>query len=218
MNKGNLRALGFGFLASAILTGGFAVFFQGQVPIQGIKVSSVLNGAAGNDQELASYKEAMSSLLSEKTSLESTKNQLNESLNNLKEAASKQSSQLASIKKSESTSVSESDSASADETSSDAEISQSAETTTETTETEAPAEVAPATSGTFTVNSGESSLQIAQRLVDEGYLSSTDEFEEIVDTWNLSAILQAGSYEFNSNMGAHAILEALTHGVYYYIP
>lgn len=213
MNKGNLRALGFGFLASAILTGGFAIFFQGQVPIQGIKVSSVLNGAAGNDQELASYKEAMSSLLSEKTSLESTKNQLNESLNNLKEVASKQSSQLASIKKSESTSVSESDSASADETSSDAETSQSAETTTETTETEA-----PAISGTFTVNSGESSLQIAQRLVDEGYLSSTDEFEEIVDTWNLSAILQAGSYEFNSNMGAHAILEALTHGVYYYMP
>lgn len=217
MKKTTLRSLGLGFLASAILTGAFAIFIQGNVPIQGVKVASVLNGA--NDKELSSYKDAANSLLAEKSNLESTKNTLNESINSLKETASKQSSELASMKKASSlASVSasaQSSNSASDESASESIASESTDTdTTSPTETTQPS--APAVSGTFVVHDGDNSSSIAQRLFAEGYISSVEEFEAVVDEWNLSRILQAGSYQFNSNMGVHAILEELTHGLYYY--
>lgn len=220
MNKRSLRTLGLGFLGSAILTGAFAILVQGNVPVQGVKVSSVLGGA--NTQELNSFKEVNSSLLAEKSNLEATKNTLNESLNSLKEAASKQSSELASYKKvasssaaSASNSSSSSDESSADESSSTETAST---TTTETTTGETSQQSTPSTSGTFTVSPGETSDEIGMRLVAEGYISDFDEYKYIVDYWDLSSVLQAGTYQLDSNMGANAILEALTHGAYYYIP
>ena len=220
MNKRSLRTLGLGFLGSAILTGAFAILVQGNVPVQGVKVSSVLGGA--NTQELNSFKEVNSSLLAEKSNLEATKNTLNESLNSLKEAASKQSSELASYKKvasssaaSASNSSSSSDESSADESSSTETAST---TTTETTTGETSQQSTPSTSGTFTVSPGETSDEIGMRLVAEGYISDFDEYKYIVDYWDLSSVLQAGTYQLDSNMGANALLEALTHGAYYYIP
>ena len=223
MNKRSLRTLGLGFLGSAILTGAFAILVQGNVPVQGVKVSSVLGGA--NTQELNSFKEVNSSLLAEKSNLEATKNTLNESLNSLKEAASKQSSELASYKKvasslaaSASNSSSSSDESGADESSSTETAST---TTTETTTgetTQQSTSSTPATSGAFTVSPGETSDEIGMRLVAEGYISDFDEYKYIVDYWDLSSVLQAGTYQLDSNMGANAILEALTHGAYYYIP
>lgn len=226
MNKTTLRSMGLGFLASAILTGAFATFVQGKLPVQGVKISSVLGSA--NDKELASYKDATSSLLAEKSNLESTKNTLNESINSLKEATSKQSSELASIKKSSSeASASASSQSNESVTSENASSDESVATentdsttvadSTQPAETSEPAQPAPpAVSGTFVVNSGDNSSVIAQRLYDEGYIASIEEFEAVVDEWNLSRILQAGTYQFDSNMGVHAILEQLTHGRYYY--
>lgn len=218
MKKTTLRSLGLGFLASAILTGAFAIFIQGKVPIQGVNVASVLNGA--NDKELSSYKDAASSLLAEKSHLESTKNTLNESLNSLKEAASKQSSELASMKKASSlasiSASSQSGDSASDESSSESVATEGTDTDTTTSTTETTPPPAPAVSGTFVVHDGDNSSSIAQRLFAEGYISSVEEFEAVVDEWNLSRILQAGSYQFNSNMGVHAILEELTHGLYYY--
>ncbi|MCW6663514.1 endolytic transglycosylase MltG [Aerococcaceae bacterium NML190073] len=218
MKKTTLRSLGLGFLASAILTGAFAIFIQGKVPIQGVNVASVLNGA--NDKELSSYKDAASSLLAEKSNLESTKNTLNESLNSLKEAASKQSSELASMKKASSlasiSASSQSGDSASDESSSESVAAEGTDTDTTTPTTETTPPPAPAVSGTFVVHDGDNSSSIAQRLFAEGYISSVEEFEAVVDEWNLSRILQAGSYQFNSNMGVHAILEELTHGLYYY--
>ena len=220
MNKRSLRTLGLGFLGSAILTGAFAILVQGNVPVQGVKVSSVLGGA--NTQELNSFKEVNSSLLAEKSNLEATKNTLNESLNSLKEAASKQSSELASYKKVASSSAASASNSSSSSDESNADESSSTETasstTTETTTGETSQQSTPSTSGTFTVSPGETSDEIGMRLVAEGFISDFDEYKYIVDYWDLSSVLQAGTYQLDSNMGANAILEALTHGAYYYIP
>lgn len=220
MNKRSLRTLGLGFLGSAILTGAFAILVQGNVPVQGVKVSSVLGGA--NTQELNSFKEVNSSLLAEKSNLEATKNTLNESLNSLKEAASKQSSELASYKKVASSSAASASNSSSSSDESNADESSSTETasstTAETTTGETTQQSTPSTSGTFTVSLGETSDEIGMRLVAEGYISDFDEYKYIVDYWDLSSVLQAGTYQLDSNMGANAILEALTHGAYYYIP
>ena len=220
MNKRSLRTLGLGFLGSAILTGAFAILVQGNVPVQGVKVSSVLGGA--NTQELNSFKEVNSSLLAEKSNLEATKNTLNESLNSLKEAASKQSSELASYKKVASSSAASASNSSSSSDESGADESSSTETasttTTETTTGETSQQSTSSTSGTFTVSPGETSDEIGMRLVAEGYISDFDEYKYIVDYWDLSSVLQAGTYQLDSNMGANAILEALTHGAYYYIP
>ena len=229
-----LRALALGFLISAVVTAAFAVFFQGNVPIQGVNVSSVLNG--GTTTATTDQQSQVAALESEKAALESTQNSLNASIASLKDAAAKQSSELASLKKgtnenSSAQSGSQSSTADGQNAASSADESQTATTDTTATDnaqtatdtaaatTDQAATTAPA-AGTesFTVAQGATSDEIAQELAAAGFISSPQEFIDVVDRWDLSTILQAGTFQLSKGMNVNTIAEILTQGVYYWIP
>ena len=72
--------------------------------------------------------------------------------------------------------------------------------------------------GNFTVDPGDTSEDVAQNLYDAGIISSPDVFLEVVEQWDLSTLLIAGTYELNSGMNVNTIAEILTNGAYYWIP
>ncbi|UUX34583.1 hypothetical protein [Fundicoccus culcitae] len=221
MNKNTLRSMGLGFLAAAVLTGAFAIFFQGNVPVQGIQISSILNNNQQYEDELSQYRVEMSSMISERDALESTRDTLNTSIASLNDLNEEQSSTISSLENE----LSNNESNTADETSTAEEVSadenetsdSTTDTTTDTIET-ATNTTGDFISGTFTISSGEASTDIANRLESEGYITSATEFQDLVEYWGLESILQANSYQLNSDMSINQIAEILTNGQYYYIP
>lgn len=203
MSKQVLRTLGLGFLCSAILTGAFAVFGQGKVPVSGITVNSLFKPEANTDAELTQYKDEVSKLNEEKAKLESENKKLTDNMSALEE----QMKQLE--EKDTTTSETTTSAESTDET--------AEQTTTVDGEEEASTE-SDATQGTFTISEGEVSSEIAQRLQAEGYIADASELEAVIATWGLDTFIIAGDYQLSSDMSVHQVAEILTNGAYYYIP
>ena len=228
LSRNTLRSLAVGVLASAVVTAAFALS-QGQLPVQGVNGTNVLNG--GTTTVNADQQARLDALSSEKSALESTQNTLNASLASLKEQASRQSSELEALKShstSSSSASNESSSTSSEGSSSSSNEASQADTTEAsqeethnagTTGTTAPSDGQWTTEGgNFTVNPGDTSEDVAQNLYDAGIISSPDVFLEVVDQWDLSTLLIAGTYELNSGMNVNTIAEILTNGAYYWQP
>lgn len=225
LSRNTLRSLAVGVLASAVVTAAFALS-QGQLPVQGVNGTNVLNG--GTTTANADQQARLDALSSEKAALESTQNTLNASLASLKEQASRQSSELEALKShstssssasNESSSTSSEGSSSSSNEASQADATESGQEETNNTETAGPRNGQWTTEGgNFTVNPGDTSEDVAQNLYDAGIISSPDVFLEVVDQWDLSTLLIAGTYELNSGMNVNTIAEILTNGAYYWIP
>lgn len=208
MNKSTLRSLALGFLASGILTGAYAIFFQGNVPIQGVTIPSVLNSSsATHEEELAQYRDEMSSLIAERDTLEENQVTKDEEIASLTEKNTGLENQIAELQL-ENRSLS-----------SDGDVEQSEtedETTTEDSTDEETENSTSSTSGTFVISQGETSVDIASNLEAQGFVESAAEFQALLDEWGLNSIIQAGSYEISSDMTIHDIANEITHGAYYY--
>lgn len=208
MSKQTLRSMGFGFLCAALLSGAYAVFGQGNVPVPGVTVNSLFNGS-NNDKELAQYREEVSKLQEEKSNLESEKQKLSENMSALEEQMNKQSE-----KKEETTSGNSIEPTSGEE--STVAEDESTEATNEENNDEVAAEAGSTT--TFTISEGEDSTTIANRLAEEGIIQDSAELQEIIANWGLDTLIQAGEYELSPDMSVHQVAEILTNGAYYYIP
>lgn len=208
MNKSTLRSLALGFLASGILTGAYAIFFQGNVPIQGVTIPSVLNSSsATHEEELAQYRDEMSSLIAERDTLEENQVTKDEEIASLTEKNTGLENQIAELQL-------ENRSLSSD---GDGEQSETEdETTTEGSTDEETENSTSSTSGTFVISQGETSVDIASNLEAQGFVESAAEFQALLDEWGLNSIIQAGSYEISSDMTIHDIANEITHGAYYY--
>ena len=224
LSRNTLRSLAVGVLASAVVTAAFALS-QGQLPVQGVNGTNVLNG--GTTTANADQQARLDALSSEKSALESTQNTLNASLASLKEQASRQSSELEALKShsTSSSSASNESSSTSSEGSNEASQADTTEASQEetnhagTTGTSAPSDGQWTTEGgNFTVNPGDTSEDVAQNLYDAGIISSPDVFLEVVDQWDLSTLLIAGTYDLNSGMNVNTIAEILTNGAYYWQP
>ena len=207
MNKSTLRSLALGFLASGILTGAYAIFFQGNVPIQGVTIPSVLNSSsATHEEELAQYRDEMSSLIAERNTLEENQVTKDEEIASLTEKNTGLENQIAELQL-------ENRSLSSD---GDGEQSETEdETTTEDSTDEETENSTSSTSGTFVISQGETSVDIASNLEAQGFVESAAEFQALLDEWGLNSIIQAGSYEISSDMTIHDIANEITHGAYY---
>lgn len=211
MNKNTLRSLGIGFLSAGILSAAFAIFVQGQTPVEGLQVNSLFN--SDNTEQISQYEEQVSSLTAERdslneslASLESTdESSLQESISSLTAANESLQARLADANNNASTNDNGAD---------ESDESDTTETTTE--ESGEVAEATPALEGSFTISSGEASSDIANRLEADGYIASAAEFQELLDTWDLNSVIQAGDFEINSDMSIHDIASIITNGAYYY--
>lgn len=208
MSKQTLRSMGIGFLCAALLSGAYAVFGQGNVPVPGVTVNSLFNGS-NNDKELVQYREEVSKLQEEKSNLESEKQKLSENMSALEEQMNKQSE-----KKEETTSGNSIEPTSGEE--STVAEGETTEAATEGNNDEVAAEASSTT--TFTISEGEDSTTIANRLADEGIIQDSAELQEIIANWGLDTLIQAGEYELSPDMSVHQVAEILTNGAYYYIP
>jgi len=204
MNKSTLRSLALGFLASGILTGAYAIFFRGNVPIQGVTIPSVLNSSsATHEEELSQYRDEMSSLIAERDTLEENQVTKDEEIASLTEKNTGLENQIAELQL-ENRSLSNDG---------DGEQSESEDETTTEEETE---NSTASTSGTFVISQGETSVEIANNLEAQGFVVSAAEFQALLDEWGLNSIIQAGSYDISSDMTIHDIANEITHGAYYY--
>lgn len=208
MNKNTLRSLGIGFLSAGILTTAFAIFVQGQTPVEGIKVNSLLN--SDTTAQVSQYEEQISSLQAERDSfsesLSSTNGQdesdLQSSISSLTADNESLRAQLSNLNNNSTNGN--------DETASD---------DSNGTATEGSGEVAqaqPEVEGSFTISSGETSSEIASRLETEGFITSATEFQSLLDEWDLNSVIQAGDFNINSDMSIHDIVSIITEGAYYY--
>lgn len=202
MKKNTLRSLGIGFLSTAILTGAFAIFVQGHTPVEGIQINGLLT--ENNEEEIASYQEEIASLNSERDDLETTRNTLNESLASFSQQAEEQDDQLSRMTASVSSLQAELNDT-GDETISDEETVEDDESRDENS-----------ASGIFDIVDGQSSEQIALDLEAEGFVESAEEFQALLDEWNLHSVIQAGSFELDSSMTIHDIAAIITDGAYFY--
>ncbi|MGO4927641.1 endolytic transglycosylase MltG [Fundicoccus sp. Sow4_D5] len=205
MNKSSLRSLALGFLASGIITGAYAIFFQGHVPVQGITVPTVLtSNSVAHEEELAKYREEMSSLITERDALEEDLGTKDEEIASLTQKNTGLESQVAELQL-ENRSVAGEDTDSEDETT-EANSEETSEDESENTAAE----------GSFVIAQGETSVDIASNLEAAGFVESASEFQALLDEWGLSSIIQAGTYELTADMSIHDIANELTHGAYYY--
>lgn len=202
------------------MTALFAILFQGHVPVKGVNVTSVVNQDSQYQASIESYEKQNHDLAQGQSSLESLAAKQSDEIKSLKEALAKvdpeavqEHSQSHSDKEASSSKPEgEGEEAKDESTTNDS-------TTAANNDEEKPAEEATSeNTGTFVVEPGESAESVASRLEAEGYISSADEFIELMYEWDLTTMLQAGSYDLHHNMDPNSVAEALTHGAYYYIP
>lgn len=208
MKKQNLRSLGVGFLASSILVGAFAVFFQGHVPVDGITLPSLFDrrNTESFQEQYDKDQSTIAGLTQEKDELSSQKEDFSNQVEQLKNE--KESLQNKLEEKSSSQKEKDDESADENEETSVEEVESNEEDTTE--------EVEATEEGAFAITDGESSTEIAGRLEEAGYIDSASEFQELIDQWNLESVIQAGDYELSKEMSIHEIASELTNGAYYY--
>lgn len=220
MKSNRLRFLGVGFLISALLVAAFAIFAQGHVPGQGVTVQGVFRSNAGSDltsleteleavrAERDTLSEDRTNLNNRITSLSEENEQLKQDLTDLEADAEKLSQDILTIRDYF---------ADDDSIDIDAILAQPSIISTTVTTNEGNSENAEElVSGNFVIENDDSTEDIAQRLVESGYISSTDEFIQLIQEWDLVNDLQAGSYELDTSMSIHDIVTILTQGAYYY--
>lgn len=209
MKKNTLRSIGIGFLSAAILSGAFAIFVQGQSPVEGLQVNSLLN--SDNQEQISQYEEQVSSLVAQRDSLaeqvSSAGNQDESSLQAEVSSLTEANSSLLARFESNNTQGNN------DESDSNNEDTDSETTNENTGEL---AEAQPDLEGSFTIVSGETSSEIASQLEAQGYIDSAAEFQNLLDEWDLNAVIQAGDFNLNSDMSIHDIASIITDGAYYY--
>lgn len=208
MKKNTLRSLGIGFLSAGILSGAFAIFVQGQAPVEGLQVNSLLGSA--DQEQISQYEEQVSSLVAERDSL-------NESLNsgdNQDESSTDE--QVRSLTEANESLLARLENNGAVTNNDESDTENNNEESAGTEETGEAAEAQPDLEGSFTISSGEASSDIASRLESDGFITSAAEFQSLLDEWDLNAVIQAGDFELNSDMSIHDIASIITDGAYYY--
>ncbi len=206
MKRNTLKLLGLGVLTSALITGGFEIFARGNMPVKGITVESILNG---DQEKIKDQEKTINELLEENSSLNEENNDLAESVESYKKTQEANEKKIKSLDKEVSAlkleyigeeETQESDHENSEESSDNANSSSSTDST----------------KGTFTISNGETSSDIASRLQSEGYIDSAQDFQNLIDTWQLQQYIQSNSYEISSDMSMDEILSIITNGVYYY--
>lgn len=208
MKKNTLRSLGIGFLSAGILSGAFAIFVQGQAPVEGLQVNSLLGSA--DQEQISQYEEQVSSLVAERDSL-------NESLNsgdNQDESSTDE--QVRSLTEANESLLARLENNGAETNNDESDTENNNEESAGTEETGEAAEAQPDLEGSVTISSGEASSDIASRLESDGFITSAAEFQSLLDEWDLNAVIQAGDFELNSDMSIHDIASIITDGAYYY--
>lgn len=216
MNKNTLRTLALGFLSSAILTGLYATFIQGNVPVRGVSVNSVLNSQSSTNELTSQYESDLASLKEENQSLASLNEDYAKSITELESTQNEivQSTETAIV-----TSESESTTSDDDEMNISSESSSAfdeEDASTPEVHEDPSLDVDPSSIGDFTISPGDTSADIAYRLEEEGIISSAQELQELFEYWDLETVLQDGTYELHPGMSIHEIAELLTHYTYYY--
>lgn len=213
MKKSSLRSLGIGFLSAAILTGAYAAFFQGHVPVDGVTVESIFQSEniESYEQQASQDQDTISNLTADQAQMESNLQEVssdNESLSTRLESQTESIDYLASMNESLQDILDEYGIVGIDEEDS---IDDTEEETEETDE-----ETTMSSSGEFSIEEGESSAEIANNLEDQGYIESADEFQALLDQWNLSSVIQTGTYEISEEMTIHEIASVITNGAYFF--
>lgn len=214
MKKSTLRNLGIGFLASAVITGLYTTFVQGNAPVPGVELNSIFEGtSAKTESQLAEREAEVQSLVSDRESLLSEREQLDESFS----VISSLEGEIASLQRDNASLTrltgNQDETTPTNDTDNEGDESQGQELTEEATTTP---EAEPDTVGSFTVESGSTSSDIAQQLESQGFIASASEFQELLDAWGLHESIQSGTYNLNSDMSIHDIASILTNGAYYY--
>lgn len=205
MKKNTLRVLGIGFLLSAVIVAGYETFVRGNPPLEGITVQSIFDNKAS---ELKAQADKLAKAESERDSLSSKVAEGEQSIEDLQKKEAEQADKIQSLEQNNASLITQYVGNQADE---------SANQDTITT-----AEVPRATSspeeaeGTFTITSGESSGEIAERLQADGYIRSAADFQALIDQWQLNEYIQANDYQLNPNMSMDEILSIITNGAYFY--
>lgn len=212
MKKKTLQHLGLGFLASALITGGFEVFARGNAPVSGMDVQSIFNN---NEDKLKEQSSEISTLSQEKDSLDQKVKELNTEIESLKkenddisEKAKKLDKENASLKMD----LYGEDAVNTEENGPSSDDNSTSQTDTNDSETNNGEKV----SGTFSIQEGSTSSDIAQGLQEAGFINSAQEMQELIDQWQLNEFIQANDYELTSDMSMDEILSTITNGAYYY--
>lgn len=210
MKKSSLRSLGVGFLSAAILTGAYAAFFQGHVPVDGVTIDSVFQSEniESYEQQVSEDQEIINNLSDNQAQIEAeleNASSENASLNERLESQKESIDYLASMNESLQDILDEYGIAGIEE-----------ETTTDTEEEEETEETSAAASGEFSIEDGQSSAEIANNLEAQGYIESAAEFQELLDQWNLSSVIQSGTYDIDEGMTIHEIASVITNGAYFF--
>lgn len=200
MKKNTLRSMGVGFLFAGVLTAIFAIL-SGHVPVEGVTVQSIFD--SGEAEIIASLEEEQAELNEEIEALESTRNNLNANVASLQEREEERENEIEELQ----ATIRDLENEDNDESNEEDETSEDEETTEENEET---------VDGIFTINEGESSEDISNRLEADGYIESADEFRELLDSWGLNEVIQTGDHEVTPEMSIHEIASIITGGAYYY--
>lgn len=203
MRKESLRSLGLGFLLAAILLAAHATFVQGHQPIEGVNLPSLLDGQDRSQlvEEQEKIKEQLKTLEKDKAQLTKDLDRLTMENGSLSEKIYKQDETITYLEKYK-------DKVEAMETSEEDDQEQTSQE--ETNQEQEDQETG------FEVVTGQSSSQIAKNLQEQGFIKSADKFQDLIDQWNLSSLIQSGQYELNEDMSIHEIASILTNGAYFY--
>lgn len=211
MKKQLFRTLGFGFLAAAIITACFAILFQGQIPVKGVNVNSVIKNDNQFEASIEEFEKKNELLVKTNESLQDTVKKQDEEIKSLKEHITSLDPDASDFVKSSSSKEKSEDETQTDESKeSENELDDDKDTDDKDKKEETGEPV------TFVVNDGETAESVALRLEEEGIVSNAQDFMDVMDQWDLTTLLQAGSYDLHKDMDPNAIAEVLTHGVYYY--
>lgn len=191
MKRNTLKLIGLGFLTSALITGGFEIFARGNMPIKGITIQSIFNN---NEDKIVEQESLISSLEQENSSLNDENNSLADSIEKHKKTILENEKKIEAL----------------DKEVNDLKLKYIGEDAVNQNPSE------NNNSGTFTINSGETSSDIASRLQAEGYIQSAQDFQTLIDTWQLQQYIQSNSYQLSSDMSMDEILSIITNGAYYY--
>lgn len=200
MKRNTLRSIGVGFLLAGILTGIFAVL-QGNIPVEGVTVQSIFNS---DEESIIEVLESEKSQLQDELSqLESTRNNLNANIASIQEDNEAKDEEIRQLQD-DIASLEAANRESQDESDESEETSNQEESINNDED------------GIFTIQEGETSQDIANRLEEAGYINSAQEFQDLLDDWNLHDVVQVGEHELTQDMNIHEIATIITGGNYYY--
>lgn len=207
MKRKTLQHIGIGFLASALISGGFWAVTTENALETSVNIQSLFN----NNEEKLQEKDAEISNLSQKTEeLNEKVEDLNKEISNLKEEkdnAEKKTKQLDKENASLKLELYGDENATTTDEENTEDTGNRPNNTQDTNE---------AVTGTFSIKEGSSSGDIAQDLEDAGYIDSAEEMKKLIDQWKLNEFIQANDYELSSDMTTDEILSTITNGAYYY--